>query len=74
MLENKIPNLKHQIIYPVKLFDYWRDRVNYEDHILCLFRKSLQDDLTGQANSKYQYSMSKTFEILNLGHWDLFGI
>ena len=36
--KSHIPILKHQIIYPVKLFDYWRDRVSYEDHIVCLFR------------------------------------
>jgi hypothetical protein len=36
-------------------------------------------DLTGQVNSKFQYSMTKTglmewFEVLNLGHWYLFDI
>jgi hypothetical protein len=37
------------------------DRVSYEDHIVDLFRKSQQDDLTGQVNLKSQYSMTKTF-------------
>jgi hypothetical protein len=27
-----------------------------------------------QINHKFQYSMTKTFEILNFGHWDLFVI
>ena len=27
-----------------------------------------------QINSKLQITITKTFEILNLGYWDLFGI
>ena len=31
------------------------------NHIVDLCRKFSQDDLTGQVNHKFQYSMTKTF-------------
>ena len=36
------------------------DRAGYKNHIADLCRKFSQDDLTGQVNHKFQYSMSET--------------
>ena len=37
------------------------DRVLYKDQAVEPFSQSLQDDLTGQVNLKFQYPMTKTF-------------
>jgi hypothetical protein len=38
-----------------------RECVGYEDRIVDLLHKTPQDDLTGQVNLKFQYSMTKMF-------------
>jgi hypothetical protein len=37
-------------------------------------RRTHHPEPSRRVNPKFQYSMSKTFEILNFGHWDLFVI
>jgi hypothetical protein len=61
LFDDKTPNLKHQIIYPVKYFDKWQDRVSYEEYIINLLRKSLLYNLTGRVNLKSKIPMTKTF-------------
>ena len=40
-------------------------------YLIILF---FQNEINKITNLKFQYSMTKTFEILNFGHWDLFVI
>ncbi len=37
-------------------------------------RRTHHPEQRRRVNSKFKYSMFKTFEILNFGNWDLFGI
>ncbi len=45
--------------------------MSYKDHIHDECCKSRQDDLTGQVNLNFQFTMTKTFVISNFGHCDL---
>ena len=56
----KIPNRKHQIIYPVKLL-LIGNLICYYARIRYIHRKVQSAYLTGQVNLKFQYPMSKTF-------------